>query len=42
MQMTVLPAFAMSFPAGSNSTVWVYDAAHEALRNGGDTGLIKL
>jgi hypothetical protein len=42
MQVTVLQPFAMWFPAGSNSTVWVYDAAHDALRNGEDTGLIKL
>ncbi len=42
MQMMVLSAFAMLLPVGSNRTVWVYDAAHNSLRNGEDTGLIKL
>ncbi len=42
MQVAVCSPFAMLFLAGWNFAVWVYDAAHYALRNGEDTAHIKL
>ena len=40
--MAAVSPFAKSFLSGCNFAVWVYDAAHYVLRNGGATAHIKL